>query len=186
MKKKKAKNPNPPFIALAGVRWESVAELTELINAKEPATAMVTVNGVEIDLQKSLDVHRHSPDGFGWGYLGSGAAQTALGVCIHLYGEEIAKEIYQDFKERFIAPLNGDADFEVRINFPEFWLTKIQKMLLLRDTRAELKREIALLIKADTPPENIPKIFADVTKYKGFDTYGIALEVYTDLGGFED
>ena len=39
-----------------------------------------------------------------WGYGGSGPAQTALGVCLHLFGNRfVAEALYQRFKETFVA-----------------------------------------------------------------------------------
>jgi hypothetical protein len=54
------------------------------------------------------DVRNHSPDGFEWGYNGSGPAQLALAICIHALDGDIPRacRIYQDFKFRVIAAFN--------------------------------------------------------------------------------
>ncbi|MGH8562752.1 MAG: DUF6166 domain-containing protein [Gammaproteobacteria bacterium] len=58
-----------------------------------------------------LDLRNHSPDGFAWGYGGSGPAQLALALlCDHL-GDEQALEFYQDFKWRVIAGLPGGGEW---------------------------------------------------------------------------
>jgi len=42
----------------------------------------VWLNGQELHPAESLKMRNHSPDGFNWGYGGSGPAQTALAICI--------------------------------------------------------------------------------------------------------
>lgn len=51
------------------------------------------------------DVRNHSPDGFQWGYGGSGPAQLALAICCHAVGVTRAQKVYQDFKFRVVASL---------------------------------------------------------------------------------
>ncbi len=41
---------------------------------------------------------RHSPDGFEWGYGGSGPAELALNILALFVGEEKAYPLHQDFK----------------------------------------------------------------------------------------
>ena len=50
----------------------------------------------------------HSPDGFEWGYGGSGPADFALNILSVYIGEEEANMYYQDFKWNFIALLHRD------------------------------------------------------------------------------
>lgn len=58
----------------------------------------------------------HSPDGFNWGYAGSGPAQLALAIWIELWPCGING--YQDFKRDFIAELpQSDFDVTLAINF---------------------------------------------------------------------
>lgn len=59
-------------------------------------------------LATRLDVRNHSPDGFAWGYNGSGPAQLALAVLLDLYDdEEFACHYYQEFKNRVFARMDG-------------------------------------------------------------------------------
>ena len=61
--------------------------------------------------KKSLRVRRHSPDGFNWGYSGSGPAQLALAILLDLYpekGDDWAHRIHQRFKFSVIAKLSED------------------------------------------------------------------------------
>ncbi len=52
----------------------------------------------------SLKLQNHSPDGFNWGYRGSGPAQLALAILLDAtLNEEVALANYQDFKDKFVA-----------------------------------------------------------------------------------
>jgi len=48
-------------------------------------------------------VLRHSPDGFEFGYSGSGPADLALSIATELFGAEEAEELYQGLKDKFLA-----------------------------------------------------------------------------------
>lgn len=74
------------------------------------ATVIITRDGVECGkLRERWDLRNHSPDGFEWGYGGSGPAQLALALCADvLRDDEAAMEIYQDFKFKVIAGLDRD------------------------------------------------------------------------------
>jgi hypothetical protein len=50
---------------------------------------------------------KHSPDGFEWGYGGSGPADLALSILAAYIGREAAEKdgLYQEFKWEFIAPM---------------------------------------------------------------------------------
>lgn len=62
------------------------------------------IRGVPCKLPVRLDVRRHSPDGFNWGYEGSGPAQLALAICCHATGDDLrAGHVYQDFKRKVVA-----------------------------------------------------------------------------------
>jgi hypothetical protein len=53
----------------------------------------------------------HSPDGFAWGYGGSGPAQLALAILLDYTGDrERSLALYQDFKWQYVAhwPQQGD------------------------------------------------------------------------------
>ncbi len=70
-------------------------------------------------------VERHSPDGFQWGYGGSGPADLALSILIHFCKKrdllpEVAEKYYQEFKFAFIVP----ADNELKITCKDIarWL----------------------------------------------------------------
>lgn len=51
----------------------------------------------------SQRLYNHSPDGFNWGYAGSGPAQLALAITLHYLPADEALAIYQEFKCDVIA-----------------------------------------------------------------------------------
>lgn len=60
-------------------------------------------------LSLRLDLRKHSPDGFNWGYAGSGPAQLALAMLAAVLGDDAAAlELYQDYKAQFIAGISVD------------------------------------------------------------------------------
>jgi hypothetical protein len=72
-----------------------------------------------LDPAPSQKVRNHSPDGFEWGYGGSGPAQLALAILLDLTGDrETARDNYQDFKCQFVASWQRDrwevAEKEIR------------------------------------------------------------------------
>ncbi len=86
----------------------------------------VSVDGVELSLEASLKVANHSPAGFAWGYHGSGPAQTALAIMLHVTrSKETAQRLYQLFKSEFVShwPLNDD--FEVDLNVLEWLVARL-------------------------------------------------------------
>lgn len=58
-----------------------------------------------------LFVVNHSPDGFEYGYGGSGPAQLALAIlCYHTRDNQLAMRLHQDFKKEFIQSLDIEKD----------------------------------------------------------------------------
>lgn len=48
-------------------------------------------------------IESHSPDGFNWGYGGSGPSDTALSILTDCLGERKARILYPQFKWDFVA-----------------------------------------------------------------------------------
>jgi hypothetical protein len=75
-------------------------------NFAGPARVTVTEPG---ERSKALpprhDLRNHSPDGFQWGYGGSGPAQLALALLCYATDEGFAQEHYQAFKSDVVARL---------------------------------------------------------------------------------
>lgn len=78
------------------------------------------VSGKELDPEISLAVRNHSPDGFNWGYGGSGPAQSALAICLEIFPEQwMAEALYQSFKWSFVSKWQDD-EFSTTIDITDF------------------------------------------------------------------
>lgn len=83
---------------------------------------VVTFDGEVLTPEASQKVRNHSPDGFAWGYGGSGPAQLALAILLKFgVPEDKVHRHYQRFKARYLAGLDLQESFELRINIAE-WL----------------------------------------------------------------
>ena len=82
--------------------------LTKAFYAKEGRRVFVVADGETTELlpargQQLID---HSPDGFNWGYSGSGPAQLAYALLLEVTDDgQTALRYYQDFKWDVIANL---------------------------------------------------------------------------------
>lgn len=87
----------------------------------EANNGIVYLNGKILHPQKSQKVWNHSPDGFAWGYGGSGPAQLALAILLELTDQETAIRNYQDFKWKVISQIPQGRSFEeITVNVDEF------------------------------------------------------------------
>lgn len=99
---------------------ETTKQLPEKVIIKGNATTRkVWIDGKELLPGRSQKVINHSPDGFMWGYGGSGPAQLALAICLEFVTEQRAKAIYQQFKFKTIAQLPARKDFEVELDLTQ-------------------------------------------------------------------
>jgi hypothetical protein len=85
-------------------------------------TREVLHDGKPLDLARSLRLRRHSPDGFAWGYLGSGCSQLALALLLEFTTEQEALARYHDFKADLVQHLPIDQDFIWPDSLIETWL----------------------------------------------------------------
>ena len=80
----------------------------------------VRIDGVPLSPARSQDVWNHSPDGFNWGYGGSGPAQLALAILLHAgLSPSRATHFHQPFKWDVIAKLSGDFSIDIDV---EAWI----------------------------------------------------------------
>ena len=56
-----------------------------------------------VELDPRYDLVNHSPDGFSWGYNGSGPAQLAIALLADIAGDAFALANYQLFKDQVVA-----------------------------------------------------------------------------------
>lgn len=68
-----------------------------------PGPVLVVDEAGSHPLNPRYDVRNHSPDGFSWGYGGSGPAQLSLAILCDAIGKTRAERIYQDFKFKVVA-----------------------------------------------------------------------------------
>ncbi len=80
-----------------------------------------SIDGSEIPPRN--DLYNHSPDGFEWGYGGSGPAQAALAILAHAlthlpelvgkleHPDQMAVELHEKFKRVIIAALPMDEEW---------------------------------------------------------------------------
>lgn len=77
----------------------------------------------ELTPERSQAVYNHSPDGFAYGYGGSGAAQLALAILLDALDDEaLARANYQDFKWAFVAKWQPDQTWAIDEEEIRDWL----------------------------------------------------------------
>lgn len=88
-------------------------------------TRRVFVNNRELRPERSLKVYNHSPDGFAWGYAGSGPAQLALAILLYAgFKRDVVVALYQIFKEEYVANWKGDFSVEIDV---DAWVASKEK-----------------------------------------------------------
>ena len=85
----------------------------------EWSSRQVWLNGQTLFPGPSQKIYNHSPDGFNWGYGGSGPAQLALAILLEFYDEKYAIQNHQDFKWWLISRL-PQSDFEITIDMTDW------------------------------------------------------------------
>lgn len=76
----------------------------------------VTFDGASLSAKTSQKLWNASPDGFAWGYSGSGPTQLAFGILLAAgVPKDKARVLTFRFRDRFIAPLSR-ASFRVTID----------------------------------------------------------------------
>lgn len=78
----------------------------------------ILIDGLWLDPRLSLKIANHSPDGFNWGYGGSGPAQLALAILLEYLPVKEAQEIYMAFKHSVVGRW-PQANFSIKLNLKE-------------------------------------------------------------------
>ena len=86
----------------------------------EGKTRKVWIDGRPLRPEKSQRVWNHSPDGFSWGYEGSGPAQLALAVLMSLTDIRTAVQNHQEFKRNVISRFPFEEDFDSDVNVSQY------------------------------------------------------------------
>ncbi len=101
----------------------------------EMASRRVWLDGKELKPGPSQKIWNHSPDGFTWGYGGSGPAQLALAICFKVTRDrDFAVKLHQEFKRRILCALMQD-DFEICLDWDlsQPWLFRILPVAALQE-----------------------------------------------------
>lgn len=87
----------------------------------------VTVDGSLLLPDRSQALRNHSPDGFAWGYEGSGPAQLALALLLHSgLNDQIALHVHQAFKREVIARQPFDKDWTLEMDVHK-WAKELRR-----------------------------------------------------------
>ena len=89
-------------------------------------TREVHVDGRLLRPSRSQRVWNHSPDGFNWGYGGSGPAQLALGLLMAATDQKTAISLHQAFKWDFVCKL-PQQDFEIEFDVDQ-WIRQQMRL----------------------------------------------------------
>lgn len=77
----------------------------------------VTFDGRVLDPRRSQRLRNHSPDGFAWGYAGSGPAQLSLAILLEAgCSDEQALSHYQEFKRTFVATEPREGNLAINLD----------------------------------------------------------------------
>src|SRR5882724_130314 len=107
-------------------------------------------------LPPRYDLFNHSPDGFEWGYGGSGPAQLALALCADaIRDDKIAVRMHQDFKVAIVAELARG----------EPWTLTIEQVLrvcaLLGHARLATQKAGTLAVQHTRSDRHVPAVDRD-------------------------
>ncbi len=81
----------------------------KITGSRKSGSPVILVDGQPLDPAPSQRLKNHSPDGFEYGYAGSGPSQLALALMLALgVDEETALDRYQELKRIAIAILPDD------------------------------------------------------------------------------
>lgn len=87
-------------------------------------TGEVRIGEHELDPAPSQELCNHSPDGFSWGYSGSGPAQLALALLLQFTDPDFAVQNYQDFKREILHHKDADYTLTLQEMTVVDWCTK--------------------------------------------------------------
>jgi Family of unknown function (DUF6166) len=91
-------------------------------------TVHVSVTGKELCPKRSQLLFNHSPNGFEWGYGGSGPAQLALAILLDLTNDAaLSLKLHQLFKKEFIETAPSDGFILTAIQIQEWLLVNGKK-----------------------------------------------------------
>ncbi len=100
----------PPSVTrIRGVRYPKVSAIPP----------KVWLDNKLLSLEKSLKLKAHDIQGFNWGPNHKGGSQLALAICLEIYPELLAMQVYVAFRKTFLDGINGDS-FDNVLNLANF------------------------------------------------------------------
>ena len=100
---------------------EFVASGEERVVPRDALSPLPDLAGGRLDPAESLAVATHSPEGFWWGNVGSGATQLGLALLLRATDRDTALAHYVAFTWQVIARL-PQTDFELPVAAVHDWL----------------------------------------------------------------
>lgn len=105
-------------VPLELVRSDMKGKIVGIRNNGQP---IIYVNGEWLSPEYSQSLVNHSPDGFEWGYGGSGPAQLALAIALKFCNKNLALALYHQFKWEYIANIPRGQGFELDYEIVKNW-----------------------------------------------------------------
>ena len=107
-------------------KYEGFRQFDQLERRHTATGVVVTVDGRPLYPQRSQKLHNHSPDGFNWGYGGSGPAQLALAILLDFTDDpELSLRHYQVFKSLFVEKMSHN--WEVSGDVIRQWIEELEE-----------------------------------------------------------
>lgn len=99
-------------------------------NTNKSGGMEVKIQGLALDPSDSQKVYNHSPDGFAWGYAGSGPAQLALALLLVAgVPKEKAIRYHQPFKMDVVAKIPQNEAWKMSIRTIRDWCKAYERRL---------------------------------------------------------
>lgn len=130
------------------------------------------IDGVEIFPDESQKIRNHSPDGFAWGYAGSGPAQSALAICLHIFrNKHVAESLYQSFKVTHVAHWQHAEPFRKEVDIADFLINHQKELKIASDweKRDKERQQFVNVDEAETDAEDQvenPRMIETVNHFK--------------------
>jgi len=110
------------FAAIVVASRKNMVVYKGLGHSEKAGGQLVVKNDDILSPAPSQKLWNHSPDGFNWGYQGSGCAQLALALLFDVTNDpELSVKLHQPFKREFVA--RWEEDWEITSEEIKEWIT---------------------------------------------------------------
>ena len=96
----------------------------------DPCDWIVEKDGQPFDSIMSQCVLNHSPDGFSWGYYGSGPAQLALALLLDVSDRGMATQHHHDFMYEVVGGFPQEHSWVLTGEFIRDWVAEKERRAL--------------------------------------------------------